>query len=217
MRTLPRLLIAFVLAPTLTSMASNAWAYRAREPRFCDPELGDAVRTDAKALNRLKNRSTAPIPSEIDRSVSLSAILAAGDDRYRWRPDQGATITGYVARVQMGGVESVNCHARSAQGRDTHIDLVVSPHDAADETRHVIVEITPRWRAAMAAKGLDWSTDELRQDILGRCVRVAGWMLFDAEHARESANTASPGREVWRATAWEVHPVTNLTVLAKCP
>jgi hypothetical protein len=68
----------------------------------------------------------------------------------------------------------------------------------------------------MTVKGFDWSTDALRQNILGRCVRATGWMLYDAEHARESANTAAPGREVWRATAWEVHPVTDLRVLAKC-
>jgi hypothetical protein len=123
---------------------------------------------------------------------------------------------GYVAEVKMGGIESTNCRARSPHGRDTHIDLTLTAKDADDETKHVIVEVTPRWRAAMAAKGVDWETDTLKQTILGRCLRVTGWLLFDAEHARESANTAAAGREVWRATAWEVHPVTNLNVLARC-
>jgi hypothetical protein len=37
--------------------------------------------------------------------------------------------------------------------------------------------------------------------------------LFEAEHKGESENTA-PGRpRNWRATAWEVHPVTAVEVL----
>jgi hypothetical protein len=38
-------------------------------------------------------------------------------------------------------------------------------------------------------------------------------MLFDTEHVGESENTApgSPGN--WRATAWEIHPVTGITLL----
>jgi hypothetical protein len=55
-----------------------------------------------------------------------------------------ASVTGCVADVKMGGVETVNCHARSAHGRDTHIDFTVTPSGAYDERRHVIVEVTPR-------------------------------------------------------------------------
>jgi hypothetical protein len=63
-----------------------------------------------------------------------------------------ASVTGCVADVKMGGVEAVNCHARSAHGRDTHIDFTVTPSGAYDERRHVIVEVTPRcgaprWRS----------------------------------------------------------------------
>jgi hypothetical protein len=44
---------------------------------------------------------------------------------------------------------------------------------------------------------------------------VTGWLLFDAEHANAAANTA-PGRpRDWRATAWEVHPITSLEVVPR--
>lgn len=174
------------------------------------------MRPDIQALNRLKNREAAPTAKDFDRTVSLAAMLRPGDDRSRWNDHKAAQVVGYVAGVKVGGVETVNCHARSVHGRDTHIDLTLSVADAYSEARHVIVEVTPRWRAAMAAKGVDWETDTLREKLLGRCVRVAGWLLFDAEHRRESQNTAAAGAEVWRATAWEIHPITAIDVLPAC-
>ena len=143
-------------------------------------------------------------------------MLRPGDDRNRWDDHKAGQLVGYVADVKMGGVETVNCHARSIHGRDTHIDLTLSAAAAYDETKHVIVEVTPRWRTAMAAKGIDWETDTLREKPLGRCVKVTGWLLFDAEHRRESANTADAGAKAWRATAWEVHPITAIDVLPSC-
>jgi hypothetical protein len=42
---------------------------------------------------------------------------------------------------------------------------------------------------------------------------LEGWLLFDREHAGESENTA-PGRAAnWRATAWELHPVTKIEII----
>jgi hypothetical protein len=196
--------------------SSPVWARHRAANHYCDPQMGDAVRPDIQALNVVKNRQSAPAANGIDRTVSLAAMLRRGDDHDRWDDHKGAQLVGYVADVKMGGVETVNCHARSAHGRDTHIDLTLSAADAYDEAKHVIVEVTPRWRTVMAAKGVDWETDTLRERFLGRCIRVTGWLLFDAEHRRASANTADPGAEVWRATAWEIHPVTAIDVLPSC-
>ena len=96
----------------------------------------------------------------------------------------------------------------------THIELVLDPMHNGGSAR-MIVEVTPRWRYIMREGGIDWSTRALRDQLLGRWVRVRGWMLFDAEHQRESENTA-PGRpRNWRATAWEIHPVTSIQVVAR--
>jgi hypothetical protein len=35
-------------------------------------------------------------------------------------------------------------------------------------------------------------------------------MFFDGEHADEAENTHPNGKHNWRATAWEVHPVTGI-------
>jgi hypothetical protein len=64
----------------------------------------------------------------------------------------------------------------------------------------------------MKAEGVDWSTKALRSKLLGRWVTFTGWMLFDEEHASQAENT-NPGRpRNWRATAWEIHPVTQIVV-----
>ena len=173
---------------------------------------GDARSAGVQALNRLKNRYVAP--QQVDPAITLAAMLAPGRDAGRWKVKQGAEIVGYVFDVKVGGVESTNCHARSATERDTHIELVLDPM-AGSPTQHVIVEVTPRWRAIMAAQGADWSTRALRDRLLGRWIKVRGWMLLDAEHLNESENTA-PGRERnWRATAWEVHPITSIEVVQR--
>ena len=120
---------------------------------------------------------------------------------------------GYVQDVKPGGIETTNCHARDVRYRDTHISLVLDPMKAG--ALPVIVEVTPRWRAMMAARGVDWSTATLRRQFLGRWVRVSGWLLFDAEHANAATNTAPGHPHDWRATAWEVHPITGLLVVSR--
>jgi len=173
---------------------------------------GDATAPAVQALNRLKNRYAAPAAADVDSQVTLAALVRPGDDRSRWDEGRGASIVGYVVDVKPGGIETVNCKARDLPDRDTHIALVLDPM-SGEGPRRVIVEVTPRWRALMAARGVDWSTPTLRRQYLGRWVRVTGWLLFDAEHANAAENTA-PGRgSDWRATAWEVHPITSIEVV----
>jgi hypothetical protein len=105
-----------------------------------------------------------------------------------------------------------NCHATDPPDRDTHIELVLDPMNSS-EIRRFIVEVTPRGRALADQRGDDWSTRALRDNLQGRWVRVRGWLLFDAEHESQSVNTAPNRPRDWRATAWEIHPVTSLEVV----
>jgi hypothetical protein len=201
----------------------------------CDPLTGDATAPGAKALNPFKNRSKAPTAKDIDSSITLAAILKPGNDTKRFPMTKAATVTGYVVSAKVGGIETCNCHAKDPKNRDTHIDIVADPKLAvpkmisvtttgkngkkrtirkdANEKYHVIVEVTPRVRQQMKAKGLDWSTETLHKRLPGHFVRFTGWMLFDTEHKDESENT-NPGRKLnWRATCNEVHPVFAINVL----
>ena len=180
------------------------------------PVEGDAKLAAVRELNVAKRRMTVPTPADVDPSVTLAALVTPGNDVDRWNMRRAATISGYVADVKVGGVESVNCHTHDPLYRDTHIELTLDPmHD--DESKHVIVEVTPQWREQAAKHGLDWTTPGLRRALLGRWIRVTGWLLFDAEHANASENTAKPGAHVWRATAWEIHPITKIEVLPGKP
>lgn len=176
------------------------------------PVTGDATRESVQQLNKLKRRMTAPTASDIDKSATLQAILAKGDDTNRWNSDRGAIFEGYVVGVLKGGVESVNCHTHDAAYRDTHIELALSP-DETDKSKFVVVEVTPQVREKMTAQGKDWSTATLKSTLLHQKVKITGWLLFDEEHKPNAENTNPSGTDIWRATVWEIHPITNIEIL----
>src|SRR5215469_7367437 len=175
---------------------------------------GDARSPAVRALDRLKNRYTAPSPADMDSAITLRAILAPGNDISRWKVKEGAEIIGYVSDVKRGSIEATNCYARDDADRDTHIELVLDPMHGGS-TLPMIVEVTPRWRYLMSQRGMDWSTRALRDRFLGRWIKVRGWMLLDSEHKEESENTAPVRPGNWRATAWEIHPVTSIDVVSR--
>ena len=179
--------------------------------RPCPPE-GDATSPDVKELNELKGRYHSPVASDIDQTVTLTAMVAPGDDETRFDNKSAATITGFVLKVSEGGIETCNCHARSSDQRDTHILLTLS--EGADRTQGVVAEVTPRTRMVHQKAGTnDWTTAALQRDIQGKWVEITGWLLFDFEHVGEAENTNPGGAHNVRATCWEIHPVTSIKVL----
>jgi hypothetical protein len=181
----------------------------------CPPE-GDAKPDSVKALNILKNRVIPPRDQDFDTSVTLSAFLQPGDDEERWDEAKGGVLVGLVYDAKVGGIETTNCKATDAADRDTHIELVLS--QARDgPTERVIVEVTPRWRDKMQSQGVDWSTAALKEKLKGKWVRVKGWLLFDQEHVNQAENTNPGNDRNWRATVWEIHPITQIDVLPGKP
>jgi uncharacterized protein YraI len=164
-----------------------------------------------QALNLKKNRWHAPADADVDPSFTLAHLLQPGADDARFDDARAGELEGIVVAVKVGGVETVNCKAVDSLYRDTHIE--VAQHPGAPATERVIVEVTPRWRAAMQAAGVDWTTAGLHS-LTGRRVRFRGWALFDVEHRAQARNTAPANPADWRATVWELHPVTRFTVLA---
>lgn len=170
------------------------------------PAGGLGLTPAARRAARLKNRQTLPRPEDFDPRVTLASLTAPGDDRHRWSEERAAAIEGYVVEVRAAGPEAANCF--SPARRDTHIHIAPLPGAPARES--VVLEVTPRLEDWAARQGLDWSEAALRRDLAGRRCRFEGWLFFDAGHAGEAEN-AAPGREGnWRATAWEIHPVTRI-------
>jgi hypothetical protein len=201
------LAIAFCAAAATQAQTPHSSTYDG-----CGP-TGSATRPQEQSLNPFKNRDQAPAPSDINKTIKLAGMLRPGEDKSRYDNHMAAQITGYVASAKVGGIESCNCKAKDLPRRDTHIDVVLSPQDNSNTKRHVIVEVTPRLRKQMAAKGKDWSTPTLHNTLPGHLVRFTGWMFYDTEHRPQCFNTAPNNPNDWRATAWEIHPVTNIEIL----
>ncbi|SRR6266498_3012608 len=173
------------------------------------PEQGLALRADIREFHRLKNRTSVPQPADFDSAVTLSGILQPGGDQSRWSTSRAARVEGYVVAVGKGGVELTNCYL--PWNRDTHINLALKPN--APPREQVVLEITPRLEAWAKGQARDWSEETLRRELPGHWCRFEGWLFYDSNHVEEAENTAPHGPHNWRATAWEIHPVTNLAIV----
>jgi len=165
------------------------------------PSVGIALTSRARNLHRLKNRTALPQATDFDARVTLDALLQPGDDSNRWSTNHAARIQGHVIDVAYAGVEATNCF--SPCRRDIHI-LVANRKDAP-KIEQVVVEVTPNLR--------NWSEQALKQELVGHWCEFEGWLYFDVGHAEEAENTAPNRPGNWRATAWEIHPVTKIRVI----
>ncbi len=181
-----------------------AWLLLARN---C-PSVGIALTSRARSLHRLKNRTALPQAADFDPRVTLAALLQRGDDSNRWSNDRAARVQGYVIDVAYARPEATNCF--SPCRRDIHI--VISTRKDAPKTEQVIVEVTPNSRDWATGQGIDWSEETLQQ-LVGHWCEFEGWLYSDVGHAEEAENTAANRPGNWRATAWEIHPVTKITVI----
>lgn len=162
----------------------------------CPPQ-GDSKREDIRALDLLKNRQEPP-PSL--HEIALSEFFAPGNDTNRFSTNDGATVEGIVKLVKDGGPETCNCHSKREAMHDIHIELTDS-----SGTNVMIVEITPGFRV--------FPSDQIKAKLTGKRIRVSGWLFFDEEHKQNARNTATSSGDIWRTTAWEVHPVVAIEVV----
>jgi hypothetical protein len=162
-----------------------------------------------RQFNALKNRVAIPTAVDVDPAVTLAALLQPGDDRLRWSHTRAAFIEGVVVRVVEANVESANCF--SPRRRDLHVEIALD--SAAPPTERLIVEVTPPVRDTMLRQQIDWSAATLARELPGRRVRIGGWLLFDRSHDDEAENTRPGHADNWRRTAWEIHPVTSITLI----
>ena len=170
---------------------------------FNCPSAGIAFTTRARELHRLKNRTSLPTATDFDPQATLDALLQPGDDHDRWSNNRAARIQGEVIDVAYARPEATNCF--NPCRRDIHIALATKK--GALKTEQVIVEVTPNFQRDA------WFEETLHAQLVGHWCEFEGWLYFDAGHAEESENVfpGKPGN--WRATAWEIHPVTKIAVI----
>ena len=173
------------------------------------PSAGIALTTKARDLHRLKNRTALPQAADFDSSITLEALLRPGDDTNRWSTSRAARIQGEVIDVAYARPEATNCF--SPCRRDIHI--LLANRKGAAKTEQVVLEVTPNLRDWAAQQGIDWSEETLQAQLVGHWCEFEGWLYFDVGHAEESESTAPQKPDNWRATAWEVHPITKISVI----
>lgn len=173
------------------------------------PSAGIGITGRTRQLHRLKNRTAIPQAADFDERVTLDALLQRGDDSSRWSTERAARVQGLVVDVAHAGTEAANCF--NPCRRDIHI--LIANRKEAPKSEQVVLEVTPKLRDWAAAQGIDWSEQTLKAQLIGRWCEFEGWLYFDAGHAEESENSAPGNPENWRGTAWEVHPITKITVI----
>jgi hypothetical protein len=136
-----------------------------------------------------------------------------------------AGLTGYLYYSKPGGVESSNCKLSGAEDIDFHIGIgpdatlagkiagkqnLTTEESRRLKTESVIVEMTPHWRATFRPQ---WDLDKLKA-VAGRQVRLVGQLLADNEHhdTHDDCGLQDHGNACWRASIWELHPVTRFQV-----
>jgi hypothetical protein len=173
------------------------------------PSAGIALTSNARNLHRLKNRITFPEAPDFDSRVTLETLLQPGDDRNRWSTNRASRIQGEVIDVAYARPEATNCFHPCR--RDIHIHIARGKGSRKNE--QVVLEVTPNLRDWANSQGMDWSEETLHAQLVGHWVEFEGWLYFDVGHAEESENVAPQNPENWRATAWEIHPVTKMRVV----
>lgn len=173
------------------------------------PSAGIALTSNARNLHRLKNRTALPQPSDFDSRITLEELLQQGDDTNRWSTQRAGRIQGQVIDVAYARPEATNCF--SPCRRDIHILIASRP--GAPKNEQVVLEVTPNLREWAAVEKIDWSEQTLQAQLVGHWCEFEGWMYFDVGHAGESENTAPHNPNNWRATGWEIHPVTRIKVI----
>jgi hypothetical protein len=120
------------------------------------------------------------------------AYGAADWDTVRTYSARGVSLDGYIAEVLRMPDGDLHVHLRSTP----------SPHcfPKGHREEQIVTEVTPDFQTPATG----WSYAVLR-DLCDhqRRVRIAGWLMHDFPH-RES--------HTWRATPWEIHPVTRIEV-----
>ena len=139
---------------------------------------------ESKAFKVLKERMNAPAATDIDKSISLDALVAKNGEK-DWSTSKAAAIEGYVMQVE------------KEEDGDYHI-VLTSKAGETDTKKWVIVEVIPAWQK----KNPSLSGEKLR-DLYGKKVRVTGWLFYEPDPSQ-----ADP-----RGTRWEIHPVTSIEII----
>lgn len=139
------------------------------------------------------------------------------------------SLTAYLVLAYAGPAETTNCN--SVDFHDWHLEMFDEPPDhppQPGDPTPVIAEITPRTQNAIYRDGIRiqelaafFRRPDVTYESIGhkaQKVRLTGYLLWDDEHNDNTKDVGATIRSIarnryhnpWRATAWEIHPVTKI-------
>lgn len=175
-------------------------------PRQGRDKQGNDPKPAIFAVNLLKNRDSRPLGSNFDLGATLTKMLNSNDDSNLFDQHKAATITGVLFDVRQERGETCNCNSTDPNDWDFHI--YISNGNAQSIFDCAVIEITPYSRRIHP----DWTLDFVKS-LKKKKVKVTGWLLYDFEHTGQSFGTNPNTGARNRHTVWEIHPVTDLTVV----
>ena len=211
------LVAACILAALLAGLPASAQTKAQCAKLSPCPAEGCGKQKDPD-LNVQKNRTAAPAQyaaKSFADFVAFNAEAVKKKPRSTWTATErngveaiengaGVVLTAYLYDATLSDAETCNCYKTGKANRDFHIWLAEN-QAGAKKKKFVVVEMTPPvrrdhhgWKLTAITKlkpkaGKPWTL-----------VRVKGLALFDSEHWN------FPQRKI-RATAWEIHPVTEFS------
>jgi len=196
--------------------------------RLPDPLSAPVRALDRPAIAQLEQSIPSTLTSR-NHATHAAALISLGEGEVH-------SLTGYLYYVTKTGEETCNCGLSGADDVDFHIGVGFDPFPASTNARSllrqgaalsnsgittqerqrlqqesVVVEMSPHYRARFQPR---WELSRVRQAI-GKQVKVIGQLMIDNAHAIPTQDCGMPGSDqvaCWRASAWEIHPVTEFYV-----
>lgn len=192
-------------------------------------------------MNYLKNQVPAPesapsrqltqqdiedLDGQIPDTLSTRNHGQHAEDLARLGEGEIIGINGFLYFAEKTGKESTNCQLTAIGNVDFHLGLGFDAATAARlqdrgpargtalrrlKQESMVLEMTPHYRAWHRP---EWTLSLVRR-YTGRQVKAVGQLMLDNEHWNGKETCSYPRakkRTCWRATAWEMHPVTKLSV-----
>jgi len=195
--------------------------------RMPDPTSIPRRAIDRQLLEHLE-QGIPPSLTKYNHATNVNAFLQLGEGQIH-------SLIGYLYYATGEGPESCNCALGTKGTADFHIGVGFDPFPArstaldalrrgAELSDHriapneslnlkqqsMVVEMTPHYREQFHRS---WDLHRVQQ-VTGKQVKVVGQLMIDNYHADTSQDCGLAGHapNCWRASVWEIHPVTEFYV-----
>ncbi len=171
--------------------------------------------TSARSVQRsylIEQKNRVDIPSQYEPMTfadfltlpALPARYTASDWQVvRTYTQRAVSLEGYIAEV-ISATDGAT-YGRPAREGDFHVHLRATrqPECSPEGPRggQLVTEVTPHFQPPKTGWSHEALLDLCRRQVR---VRISGWLLHDYQHVQDVGD--------WRASAWEIHPVTTIEV-----